>query len=62
MRATSTPATPLVHAIVDQPSGQALGQAGYMNIDRGSGCIEVGGIVYAPALQRTRAATEACFS
>jgi RimJ/RimL family protein N-acetyltransferase len=52
---------PLVHAIIDLPSGKPLGQASYMNIDPSAGCIEVGGIAYAPALRRTRAATEAMY-
>jgi RimJ/RimL family protein N-acetyltransferase len=52
---------PLVHAVIDLRSGKPLGQASYMNIDPSAGCIEVGGITYAPALQRTTAATEAMY-
>jgi RimJ/RimL family protein N-acetyltransferase len=52
---------PLVHAIIDRRNGKPLGQASYMNIDPRIGCIEVGGIIYAPALQRTTAATEAMY-
>jgi len=50
---------PLFHAIVDAESGRALGVAALMRIDPKNGVIEVGNIAYAPALQRSRAATEA---
>ena len=52
---------PLFHAVVDKASGKALGVASYLRIDPGPGVIEVGHINYAPALQRTVAATEAMF-
>ncbi|MBM3490801.1 MAG: GNAT family N-acetyltransferase [Alphaproteobacteria bacterium] len=52
---------PLFHAIVDQPSGKALGVASYLRIEPAPGVIEVGHINYAPALQRTPAATEAMY-
>jgi RimJ/RimL family protein N-acetyltransferase len=52
---------PLIHAIVDYKSGRAVGVASYMRIDPAAGVIEVGGINYAPPLQRTRAATEAMY-
>ena len=49
---------PYVYAILD-PSGQALGVAALMNIHPDMGVIEVGHIVYSPALQRTPLGTEA---
>jgi RimJ/RimL family protein N-acetyltransferase len=52
---------PLVHAIIETTRGKPLGQASYMSIDPQVGCIEVGSIIYAPALQRTTAATEAMY-
>ena len=52
---------PFFHAILDQKSGRAVGIASYMRIDPGAGVIEVGGINYSPALQRTPAATEAMY-
>src|SRR5215831_19171821 len=52
---------PLVHAIIDTRNGKPLGQASYMSIDPRVGCIEVGGIIYSPAFQRTTAATEAIY-
>jgi len=48
---------PLVHVIL--LDGRPLGLASFMRIDPGNGVIEVGQIAYAPALQRTAAATEA---
>ncbi len=41
--------------------GQAAGMASYMDIHPLDGVIEIGGIWFAPTLQRTRAATEALF-
>ena len=52
---------PLFHTIVEAGSGRAVGVASLMRIDPGPGVIEVGGIAYGPALQRTPAATEAMF-
>lgn len=52
---------PLFHAIVDRRTGQALGVASYLRIDPKFGVIEVGYISYAPALQRSIAATEAMY-
>ncbi len=60
-RESSLKDDPLYHAIVERESGDALGVAAYMRIDPPNGVIEVGGINYAPALQRTVAATEAMF-
>jgi len=47
----------LIHAIVERRSGHAVGVASLMRIDPAAGVIEVGGINYAPPLQRTPAAT-----
>ena len=52
---------PLVHAIIECRSGRAVGVASLMRIDPTAGVIEVGGINYAPPLQRTPAATEAMY-
>jgi RimJ/RimL family protein N-acetyltransferase len=52
---------PLYFAIVDRISGRAAGHAAYLRIDRANRVIEVGGILYAPRLQRTAAATEAMY-
>jgi len=42
-------------------AGQAAGYASFMRIDAANGAVEVGNILYTPALQRTRAATEAMY-
>ena len=52
---------PLVHAIIERRNGRAVGVASLMRIDPAAGVIEVGGINYSPALQRTPAATEAMY-
>jgi RimJ/RimL family protein N-acetyltransferase len=52
---------PLFHAIVDHVSGRAVGRASFMRIEPKHLCIEVGSILYSPALQRKRGATEAMY-
>ena len=54
-------ADPLFLAIVDRGSGNAVGYASYMRIEPVHRCIEVGGILFAPPLQRTAGATEAMY-
>ena len=58
-RAAST--DPLFFAILDRATGRALGMASYLRIVPADGVIEIGHIWLAPALQRTRLATEAIF-
>jgi RimJ/RimL family protein N-acetyltransferase len=52
---------PLFFAVRDAASGKAVGVTSYLRIDPANGTIEVGHIAYSPALQRTRAATEAMY-
>ena len=52
---------PLFFAITDPRNGCALGYASLMRIEPAHRCIEVGGILFAPELQRTPAATEAMY-
>ncbi|MEM1238179.1 MAG: GNAT family protein [Pseudomonadota bacterium] len=47
------------YAICDRETGKCLGKAAYLRIAPEQGSIEVGGITYAPALQRSPLATEA---
>ena len=47
-------------AICDD-AGAALGLCAYLRLDPKNGSIEIGNILFSPALQRTRAATEAMF-
>lgn len=48
-------------AIVPAATGRAAGFASYMRIEPSHGVVEVGNILFSPALQRTRAATEAMY-
>jgi RimJ/RimL family protein N-acetyltransferase len=50
---------PLFFAIVDNGSGEAVGYQTLMRVDVAHRAIEVGNILYTPALQRTVGATEA---
>jgi len=52
---------PLFFAIVDKPSGDAVGYAAYMRIEPTHRVIEVGSILYTPRLQRTIGATETMY-
>ncbi len=61
IRSVEAGTDPLFFAIVDGESGRPLGAASYLRIDPAMGCLEVGHVSYAPALQRTTAATEAMY-
>jgi RimJ/RimL family protein N-acetyltransferase len=50
---------PLFFAVVDNASGRALGYQTFLRIDPPNRVIEVGNIMYTPAMQRTPGATEA---
>ena len=52
-------ADPMLFAIVDAASQQAVGVAAYLRIDPAAGSIEVGSLNFSPLLQRRPAATEA---
>jgi RimJ/RimL family protein N-acetyltransferase len=52
---------PLYFAIVERRSGEAAGYAAYMRITPEHRVIEVGDILYTPALQKTAGATEAMY-
>ncbi len=54
-------ADPMFYAIRDLETGRWAGVASWLRIAPEAGSIEVGHICYAPALQRTRAATEAMY-
>jgi RimJ/RimL family protein N-acetyltransferase len=51
----------VTYAVIDAAGGKAVGVASYLNINPAAGSIEVGGIAYAPALQRKPAGTEAMY-
>lgn len=52
---------PLSFAVVDKASGQAKGIVTLMRIDQPNGAIEIGNILYSPAMQRRPEATEAVY-
>jgi RimJ/RimL family protein N-acetyltransferase len=52
---------PFFFSIVERASGRAVGVASYLRITPKDRVIEVGSILFTPALQRTRGATEAMF-
>lgn len=52
---------PLFVTIVDKATGRASGMASFLRITPADGVIEIGHIWIAPAIQRTRQATEAIF-
>lgn len=54
-------ADPVFLAIRDAKTGRAVGRASYMRIEPNHRTIEVGSILFSPALQRTPAATEAMY-
>ena len=52
---------PLFFTIVDNASRSPVGSASYLRIDPANRVIEVGHILFTPALQRTAGATEAMY-
>jgi RimJ/RimL family protein N-acetyltransferase len=50
---------PQFFAVIDNGSGRAVGYQSLMRIDPANRVIEVGHVMYAPAMQRTAGATEA---
>jgi len=59
MAANALGPDPMFHTIINLETGLAEGVATYLRIAPEAGSIEVGYITYSPALQRTRAGTEA---
>ena len=61
VRASQAGDDPSFYAIVLAESGRPVGVASYLRIDPANGSLEVGHLCYAPALQRSAAATEAMY-
>jgi RimJ/RimL family protein N-acetyltransferase len=61
MKKAAASEDPFFYAVVDQDSGRAVGYAAYLRIEPAHRVIEVGSILYTPALQRTAGATEAMY-
>ncbi len=59
MAANALGADPIFHTIINKDTSRPEGVATYLRIAPDAGSIEVGYITYSPALQRTRAGTEA---
>ncbi len=54
-------ADPLFFAVIDKRSGRAEGRQALMRIDTVHGVIEIGNILWGPAIARSRIATEALY-
>ena len=54
-------ADPLFFAVIDKQTGRAEGRQALMRIDPAHGVVEVGHILWGPAIARSRVATEALF-
>lgn len=52
---------PLVFAVIDRASGRCEGRLSLMRITPEHGVVELGGILWGPAIARTRIATDAFF-
>lgn len=52
---------PLFFAVIDRATGRAEGRQALMRIDTTHGVIEIGSILWGPAIARSRVATEALF-
>ncbi len=52
---------PLVFAVVDRATGRAEGRQALMRVEARHGVIEIGGILWGPAIARTRVTTEAVY-
>ena len=52
---------PLFFAVIDKATGRAEGRQALMRIDPVHGVIEIGHILWGPAIARTRVATEALY-
>ena len=51
----------LFSAVIDRASGEATGRQALMRIEPAQGVIEIGNILWGPAISRTRISTEAFF-
>jgi RimJ/RimL family protein N-acetyltransferase len=61
LEARAASSDPLFFAIVDREAGEARGMASLLRMAPEHGVIEIGHIWFAPAMQRSRAATEAIY-
>jgi RimJ/RimL family protein N-acetyltransferase len=54
-------ADPMFFAVIDKSSGRAEGRQALMRIDAANGVIEIGSILWGPAIARSRITTEALY-
>jgi len=59
IEAKARSADPLFFAVIDKALGRAVGYQTLMRVDAANRVIEVGNVMYTPAMQRTAGATEA---
>lgn len=52
---------PMFYAVIDKKTNRAEGRQAFLRIDAGHGVVEIGHILWGPAMARTRVATEALF-
>jgi RimJ/RimL family protein N-acetyltransferase len=52
---------PLFFAVIDRATGRVEGRQTFMRIDTAHGVIEIGSILWGPAIARSRVATEALY-
>ncbi len=61
LEGSAASADPLFFAVIDKQTGRAEGRQALMRIDPAHGVIEIGSILWGPAIARSRVATEALF-
>jgi RimJ/RimL family protein N-acetyltransferase len=61
MTLAATSEDPLFHGVIDRASGRCEGRQAMMRITPEHGVIEIGNILWGPAIARTRVASEALF-
>lgn len=61
LKRSSASQDPLFYAVIDRASGRCEGRQTFMRITPEHGVIEIGSILWGPAITRTRVATEALF-
>lgn len=61
LRWLAEPDDPMCFAVVERRSGRAVGWASYMRVEPANRVIEVGNIMFSPAVRRTTGATEAIY-
>ena len=61
LESASVSSDPLFFAVIDKATGRAEGRQALMRIDPTHGVIEIGSILWGPAIARSRIATEALF-